>query len=197
MLLLARAPLIVALVTSSVLSGCSALTRVDAPIDFAADRRLSMISPDDGDTVGMPVTVRWRAGRFDLVDGRHFGVFVDRAPLGLGEHLRWRVCTAKEEVPPGPGEHRGECRDDRHNVFLTAEPSITFACLDRRDNVPDSRANDHTVTIVLLDGDARRIGRAVARVSFSVRARDAAPCPPISDQDIPPHIPTADKESTP
>jgi hypothetical protein len=165
---------------ATMLSGCAAVTKVQSPLSFAADRDLKMLSPGDGDEVDLPVTLRWRY-EGSLEGGRHFGVFVDKAPLGRNQPLRLRYCTVKESEPVLPGEERDDCHDDRLRVFQPTAPTITLNCIDARKGVREVRQHTHTATVVVLDGDGRRVGRAATRVTFEVRKRSARQCPVFND----------------
>lgn len=156
-------------------AGCG-FTRVDAPITFSSDRRLEVTSPSPEDDVGLPVRVTWEVEDFELGGGNHFGVFVDRVPLGPKRSVRLRICTEGEKLPAQAGSFRKVCKDDRKEVFFTAEPFYEFDCFEPRFQAPKRSRNTHTVSIVLLDGDNRRVGHAIDSVRFEVDADDARRC---------------------
>lgn len=152
------------------------LTRVDAPLTLRPDRRLSMVEPDQEEEVGLPVTVRWKANDFPLEDGNHFGVFIDTEIPTPGSVVRLRVCTRLEELPPAPGDFRPPCTDQRDRILFTTDTSVTLECFEPHFNRGARRMNDHTVTIVLLDKDRRRVGEAAADVPFRVEKAAAKKC---------------------
>ena len=154
-------------VMAVVLSGCG-ITAKDAPITIKNDRRLHMVSPGDEDKVSIPVTVKWRVDSFPIANGNHFGVFVDRAPLGARKLLRWRICSEQEKQPIQPGENRSLCKDDRKTVFLTDKPEYTFNCFEPKINAPSRTRYQHEVTIILLDGNDQRVGETATSVKFDV-----------------------------
>lgn len=167
--------LLLVLVVGVVLSGCG-ITRVDSPLTFSADRRLDITSPEPEADLGLPVRVRWEADDFPLRDGNHFGVFVDRVPIGPRRSVRLRICTEGEKLPPQAGSFRKVCKDDRTSIFFTSEPSIALPCFEPRFDVPERARNTHTVSVVLLDAEDRRVGEAVDTVKFEVDADDVRRC---------------------
>jgi hypothetical protein len=167
--------LLVLATAGSLLTGC-AVTRVDAPLAFGADRRLEIMSPDQDDDVGLPVAVEWRVKDFELAGGNHFGVFVDRVPISPGQQLRLRVCTKDEQQPVQAGEMRRACHDDRDTIKLTDQTSASFDCFRPRDSAPKRERNTHTATVVLLDATNRRVGQAADSVRFRVDEADARAC---------------------
>jgi hypothetical protein len=162
-------------VALAALTGCG-ITRIDAPISFSADRSLSIQHPRPEDEVGLPLEMRWSAGGVDLSDGSHFALFVDRPPVPPDREVRQRVCTEGEKLPPQLGEFRKQCKDDRLTVFFTNRPSFRFSCFVPRFDAPKRARNTHTVTVVLLDADGRRIGQAADSVKFDVDDADASRC---------------------
>ena len=108
--------------------------------------------------------------------GNHFGLFVDRAPVGQKKLVRLRVCTEREKLPPQLGEFRKVCKDDRKTVFFTSKTTFTFPCFDPRFTAPERERNKHTVTVVLLSPDNRRVGQAASTVRFDVDDSDAKRC---------------------
>lgn len=171
----ARSRLAVPLTLLVLLSACG-ITRIDAPVSFRADRRLSILRPEPDARVQLPVQVVWKATDFPLTGGNHFGLFVDRVPVGPGKQVRLRVCTEGEKQPPQAGSFRKVCTDDRQTVMLSNAPSFEFRCFVPRFNSPERVRNTHRVSIVLLDKDERRVGQAVRTIQFEVDANDAKRC---------------------
>ena len=152
------------------------LTRTDAPLSFLPDRRLSMVAPEEEEEVRLPLLVEWEVEDFPIEDGNHFGVFVDTDIPSPDKTVRLRVCTARELLPPSPGEFRGVCSDQREKIFFTTETSFTLECFEPRFNLGARRLNDHRVTIILLDAENKRVGEAAASVPFRVDPDDAKKC---------------------
>jgi|SRR5690349_4077704 hypothetical protein len=152
------------------------LTRVDAPLSFRPDHRLSMESPEQEEQVHLPVTIKWSSKDFELKDGNQFGVFIDTSIPSPDDVARVRLCTRLAELPPAPGDFRGICTDQRDRIFFTTKHSVTIKCLEPFFNRGKRRMHDHKVTIVLLDGQKKRIGEAAAEVPFRADAKDVRKC---------------------
>ena len=119
------------------------------------------------------MTVRWTYDRFTVTGpdgGRdphrgYFAVFVDRAPVPAGKDLGWlaRNDRSCRTVATCPDE---QYLADRH-VFTTTTPEITF------DQLPlpafHKGLEDHTITVVLLDGTGHRVGESAWYVDFRLR----------------------------
>lgn len=108
---------------------------------FVVDDRLEITAPDDRAEVAVPFTVAWTV---EDLDAPRFAVFVDRAPPRPGR-----------EVDP-------EARD----VYVTSERSVVI------ERVPDQGADAagelHEATVVLVDGQGRRIGESAFAVRFRI-----------------------------
>ncbi len=173
----------IAVVFAFLLPACQAvrinwgsITRVDAPMSFRPDRRLEMKFPKSEDNVHLPVTVRWESKDFDLSNGNQFGVFLDNAIPSPDSILRVRLCTRLGELPPAPGDFRGVCTDQREQIKFTKKHEFSFSCLEPHFNRGKRRMNDHTVRIILLDKDLKRIGEAATEVAFRADANDVRTC---------------------
>lgn len=85
-------------------------------IDLVQDTRVSIDSPGDGDTVTLPMTVRWTAR--DLGPGTRYAVFVDKTVIKPGETLRAVVPKTDTGCLHDPA-----CPDPaylaRHGVYVT------------------------------------------------------------------------------
>ena len=139
---------------------------------FVADHRLHITTPHQRSTVSLPVTVRWSYDHFQVTgpsDGRdrhsgYFAVFVDRAPVPAGKDLRWlsrndRSCRASAGCPDI------EYFTTRQ-VFTSTQPQMTFGQLPQpgRHHGPEQ----HTITVVLLDGTGHRVGESAWSVDFKL-----------------------------
>lgn len=148
---------------------------------FRTDTRVEVTSPEDRSEVTLPVTVSWTVRDFEVVEpgepagvstdqeAGYFGVFVDRAPQPPGEPVAWVArddpsCRAADGCPDA--EYLA-----LRGVFETTDTSITLSQLPQAS--AESRTRErHTVTIVLLDPEGRRIGESAFPVDFIVD-RDA------------------------
>jgi hypothetical protein len=137
------------------LTGCA-----PAGLQFRNDHRLSFQQPKSREVVDRPVTLRWSMRDFDPVglDGSRdprkgvFAVFVDRAPMPVGKDLRWLfrkdVGCVQDPACPSP-----DYLADR-DVYLTTAASVVLAEL--RETYAIKGKEEHTATVVLLDGSGRR-----------------------------------------
>lgn len=178
-----RQVLVAALAFAVLLPACQAirinwstLTRVDAPLSFRPDRRLAMVSPKPEEEVQLPVTVDWKSQDWDVSNGNQYAVYVDTSIPSPDEFARVRICTRLSELPPAPGDFRGICTDQRERVFFTKATSVSLKCFEPHFNRGKRRMNDHTVRVILVDKDFRRVGEAAADVAFRVDASDARRC---------------------
>ena len=171
-----RARLAMALAAMVVLAGGCGITRIDAPVTFKADHRLDIVEPEPEEEVELPMEVAWDVEDFERTGGNHFGLFVDRVPIGPKRAIRLRVCTEGEKQPPQLGSFRKPCKDDRETIFFTTDTSFTFDCFEIRFDQPERSRNTHTVSLVLLDAEERRIGEAVDTIKFEVDEDDARRC---------------------
>lgn len=130
-------------------------------LSFREDTRVDITSPSDRDEITLPLTVRWTVDDFDGA----FAVFVDRAPQPPGKPISWfaRNDDNCERAAGCPDEQYLADRD----IFTTTDPQFTVERLP--DTVRDGRRREfHEVTVVLLDGDGRRIGESAWSVEFQV-----------------------------
>lgn len=146
-------------------------------LNFRADERVQIISPEDEAVVREPVTIDWEVRDFEVTgpdgsssdDRGYFLVMLDRFPQPPGEPLTW---FAKDDL---------QCRQSprcpsrkwyaERGVFTTTETSFELPVLPRP---PDTeRAEIHQINIALLDGTGRRIGEGVWIVDLELERRDA------------------------
>lgn len=160
----------------TVLSGC-----VPDGLAFRTDTRLTIIEPEDRETVSLPVTIDWDIRDFDIVepgadvegepgDEGYFAVFVDTTPMPPGKPLRWiaRDDTSCREDDGCPDEEYLAGR----GIYTTTETELTLEQLPRTGD--DDRRERHRATIVLLDATGTRIGESAFEVAFDID-REAQP----------------------
>ena len=152
------------------------ITRIDAPFTLRADKRLAMVSPDPEEEVGLPVTVTWKTVDYELEDGHRFAVFVDKGFPAPRRDVRLTLCSEQGKLPPQPGELRAPCKDDRDRIHFTTDTSLSFDCFEPRFSAGRRRQNEHTVSVILVDENLRRVGEAATAVKFRVDDEDAASC---------------------
>jgi hypothetical protein len=165
------------------LPGCLALTVVlltagcdIAAMQFANDHRIKVVEPTMRSTVRTPLTIRWTYKDFELTgaDGGtdphkgYFGVFVDRAPVPAGKTFAY-VAHNDKSCRPQSGCPDAAYLADAH-VYATDKPEITLETLPFQPGVRGGR-EEHTITIVLLDGSGHRIGESAWFVDVRFRRR--------------------------
>jgi hypothetical protein len=165
----------VAAAVSLLASGC-----ISQGLAFRVDDRMTIEAPKDRSEVTLPVTVRWSIKDFTIVDPGsastsdkntgYFGVFVDGAPQPPGKKLAW-VARKDRSCRPADGCPDAEYLAAR-NIYSTSDTSITFDQLPRPSD--KNRKERHSVTIVLLDPDGRRIGESAFQVDFTVKRKDVS-----------------------
>jgi hypothetical protein len=153
-------------------SGCGLAHLQD--LNFRVDDRLHFVSPDARTTVQQPLSVSWAMSDFTVAapgsapasrDAGFFGVFVDRAPIHPGETLKAvghgdPVCDRDAKCPD-------KAYLNSHYVFTT---TATHLQLPR---IPDLRGVKeklqlHSITVVLLDTDGRRIGESAWQLDVRI-----------------------------
>ena len=170
--------------TALVLAGlCAALTGcVPQGLAFRTDTRLTIIEPEDRESVSLPVTIDWDIRDFEIVgpgsdvegegdrDAGYFAVFVDGTPMPPGKSLRWvaRKDTSCRPADGCPDEEYLEAR----GIYTTTETELTLEQLPQTGN--DDRRERHRATIVLLDAGGSRIGESAFEVAFDID-REAQP----------------------
>lgn len=144
-------------------------------LDFVQDQRLEITAPRDRAEVTLPLTVRWTVRDFEVTgrsgrargDAGYFGVFVDRAPQPPQHTLE----SLGEDDPLC--RSNPSCPDEEFlaglNVFSTNRTSFEVRRLPAPGSEAPRRREFHEVTIVLLDGQGRRIGESAFTVEFEVR----------------------------
>lgn len=150
------------------LAGCGV-----SGLNFLQDDRLTITSPAERSQVELPVTVSWTVEGFEVtgrdgssrVDAGFFALFLDRPPQPPGESLEWLVrdnLNCKRDP---------ECPNDEYlaqqGIFSTEETSLEIERVPEPSSDVDRR-EFHAVTIVLLDGEGKRIGESAFIVEFEV-----------------------------
>jgi hypothetical protein len=149
-----------ALGLAAVLLGCST-----QGLNFRQDRRVQILRPAHREIERLPVSVSWRTEGALPRAFDSFGVFVDRMPQPAGRRLDFlarhdRLCRRRPGCPD-------EAWFAGNGVYRTERPALQIASLlDTRPPGRTERAEAHTVTIVYLDGDGRRIGESAFSREF-------------------------------
>jgi hypothetical protein len=139
---------------------------------FRADKRLTILAPEDEAEVSLPLTLRWQMKDFDVVEpgtpvhegAGYFAVFIDQTPPSPGENVR---TLAKGDLSCDPA---AGCPDAKYlaerDVYVTTDTELVLTELPERTGRAASR---HKATIILLDGKGTRIGESSFKVDFEVR----------------------------
>ena len=140
-------------------------------LQFETDNRLSIISPHQGELVGMPLTLRWAVKNFTIDregpgpgkrDSEYFAIFVDRAPVRPGQTLR-AVASNDYQCLHTPGCPNTTYLADR-GVFTTAATSFTLTSVARLNNYQNVQL--HEAVIVLMNSAGQRIGESAWYIDF-------------------------------
>ena len=131
---------------------------------FVADTRLSITSPRTRATVDAPVTVRWTMR--SPLPGGSYAVFVDRAPIKVGQTVRSVIDASDHACKADPA-----CPDaaylSAHNVYVTRATNVT---IDHLPVLHSDRSNpEHEVTVILLDAHGKRTSESAWFRDFKVR----------------------------
>lgn len=161
-------------VTLAVLIG---LTGCSGNYQFVQDKRLHFLSPKNHSKVERPVTVQWSITDFTPIatpDGQRikteglFAVFVDRSAIRPGQSLNKIIKKDAACLDKG-----SSCLDRLaladHDVYLTEKTVLTIDQLPRI--ASSGSIENHTVTVILVDGAGYRIGESAWDLNFKVKKR--------------------------
>lgn len=142
---------------------------------FRLDERLDIVTPEDQADVTLPFELRWTVEDFEVTgpdgktshDAGFFAVFLDESPMPPGETPAY-VARDDESCLRSQG-----CPDEiylsDHGIRLTQETTLTIDALrDMRPVDRPSAPDNHTITIVLLNGRSERIGESARSVDLIV-----------------------------
>jgi len=125
------------------LSGCAF-----TGIDLVRDSRVSIQSPRDGETVSLPLTVRWSSKGAGLT----YAVFVDKTVIKSGATLRAVVPSTDTECL-----RDSACPDAaylaRHSVYVTDTTQVVIPRI-----LGDGKKREAHRVIVIILKDGRRDG---------------------------------------
>ena len=155
-----------------VVAGC----QIDE-LQFKNDRRLSFTTPEARSKVDLPVEISWTMQDFEAtgLDGSQhedegvFAVFVDQAPMPVGEDLKWLArhdpaCERKPDCPDA--DYLAE-----RSIYITTDPTVT---LDHLPTAERGRGDEqHYANVVLLDGTGRRTKESAWYLPFRTTRRSS------------------------
>lgn len=152
-------------------TGCST-----SGLQFREDDRVAITTPRYREKVELPLTIDWEVHAFEVTgpggqardNAGYFAVLIDAEPPPPGESLAYygRDDTSCRPEAGCPDEDYLAAR----GVYTTTQTEFHVERLAPASGV-DVRAGDpdrHEVTIILLDGQGRRIGESVWTQPFEV-----------------------------
>lgn len=149
-----------------VASGC-----VADGLAFRQDHRLVIVTPHDRSDSTVPFEVEWNLIR-PQADEVRFAVLVDRFAPRPGQSIESLLPAELRE----PARCDAACRSAAlasRNIFVTDRNSLTITRLPVRRGVSEERRRRHEISVIVLDGQLRRAGEAVAWIE--VDAAEVAP----------------------
>lgn len=133
---------------------------------FRDDERISFVTPRDRAKVHLPVELRWDSTlRPPGEGGPYYVVFVDQEPMRPGSTIATVVEDSCRRDPSCPDvEYLSE-----RGIYLRDVPNVTLETIpDRRTAARTGAKEGHEATVVLVDGDGRRIDEAAWSLDFTV-----------------------------
>ena len=142
---------------------------------FRIDERIDIVAPEDRAEVTLPFELRWTVEDFEVTgpdgqarrDAGYFAVLLDESPMPPGEGPDY-VARDDESCLRTEG-----CPDETYltdrGIHLTQETTFTVDALrDMRPVDRPSASDNHTITIVLVNGKSERIGESARSVDITV-----------------------------
>lgn len=154
-------------------AGCAS----PSEMSFRQDKRMTIVSPHNGETVRPPFTVRWTMRDFTAAEPGspvrtgtgYYAVLLDRYPMAPGKSLASLVkngaCVGVANCPDAA------FLAENLNVYVTARNSYTIDSVPTSSAVGDDSA--HFLTVILVDGAGRRIGESSWTVGFTAAGVDS------------------------
>lgn len=138
-------------------TGCGA-----TGLDFRSDNRLSIISPADRAEVAVPFLLQWRLRDPGDQDSA-FAVLVDVSPPRAGASIIELLPPSQQDVATCDRTCQSQALLAR-GVTVTSADSLEVTVLPRRSGLSADRARRHTITIIVLDDQDRRVGEVAAAI---------------------------------
>ena len=132
-------------------------------LQFEQDRRLTFTSPRANALTTAPLTVTWSMTDYPTAPGQdEFAVFVDKAPIKVGQDLR-------SIVPARTPDAGVPALLNSLQVYATPDSSVTVTNIrDIANNT--AKRQTHTVTVILVDGSGRRTSESAWTRTFDLHA---------------------------
>jgi hypothetical protein len=142
---------------------------------FRVDDRLDFLTPEDRATVRLPFDITWSVEDFDVTgpDGTatdtagFFAVLLDVSPMPPGESLAY-YARDDDSCRPAEGCPDAAYLADRRIHTTEATTFTVDALADTRPTDRPSAADDHEITVLLLNGKGERIGESAFRLKVIV-----------------------------
>lgn len=114
---------------------------------FRDDATISVDAPANNGTVGLPVRVTWHL------------------KAGSPPPASWAVLM--DRTPPGPG---AKLPENRSGIVVTGQTSTSFDYLSPNTGGTREERNRHSVVVIMLDAQGRRMGELSGFAEFEVRS---------------------------
>lgn len=146
-------------------------------MSFRNDHRMTITAPEHRQLTQRPVTVTWQMKEFRVAapgseppsrTAGYFALFVDRAPIPPGGSLA-DIAASDRNCRRDPDCGSEQYFVDR-GIYTATGTTKTLASVPDLPNLDSPQL--HTITIVLLDTDGRRIGESAWDVEFKLLTRD-------------------------
>jgi len=147
------------LVTSLSLGACVAIVASGCGIDgldFRADTRLSITSPSDRSAVTVPFLLEWELQDPGERDSA-FAVLVNVSPPRAGAPITDLLPESQQDRASCDAECQFAALAAR-GITVTSAEELEFTVLPRRTGMSADRARRHTITVIVLDQQGRRVG---------------------------------------
>lgn len=133
-----------------------------AGLDFRADTRLSIISPTDRAAVTVPFLLDWELRDAGMND-KSFAVLINVSPPRAGAQITDLLPESQQDL----ASCDAPCQEGAlaaRGVTMTSASEMEITVLPRRSGLSADRARRHTITVIVLDDQARRVGEVAASI---------------------------------
>jgi hypothetical protein len=152
-----------AIIALSVAAGAVALAGCATQgLDFRTDTRLTIMSPADRSAVSVPFLLEWTLADPGERD-RAFAVLVDVSPPRAGAFITDLLPESQQDRSSCDATCQAAALTSR-GITVTTADELDIAVLPRRSGLSDERARRHTITVIVLDEQGRRVGEVADSV---------------------------------
>lgn len=133
-------------------------------LSFQQDQRVRLLEPPARADVTLPLTIRWSVDDFESGPGAgSFGIVIDRTPPPPGRDLGW---VFRDDDNCGATGCPDVAYRATQGVYQTDATEVVVTSLLPRTDRGD--ADEHEVTVILLDEQGKRIGEGSWTRRFDV-----------------------------